>query len=82
MKRVAFAIGLATAAIALGMPVKAAPISPTAAENVAVGNDVIQAHYYHGHYYRYRWHGHYYRYHWHGHYYSHRHYRHHHYYYW
>ena len=70
MKRVVFGVAVAAfASVAICGISIAAPIAPLPAA-VTTGN-VIQAYYYHGHYYRYRWHGHYYvhRYYGHGHYY-------------
>ena len=83
MKQMVSALTVAIVAfIALCGTSNAAPIAPLPATVAANTNNVIQAYYYHRHYYPYRWHGHYYPYHSHGHYYYHRGYRHHRYYYW
>ncbi len=68
MKRVVLAIAIAVASAAVCGTSNAAPIASVPA--VAGTDNVIQAYYYHRHYYPYRWNGHYYahRRYWHGHY--------------
>ena len=67
MKQMVSALTVAIVAfIALCGTSNAAPIAPLPATVAANTNNVIQAYYYHRHYYPYRWHGHYYPYHSHG----------------
>ena len=70
--RVAFTIAVAAAAYTgVSGVTNAAPIAPLPSTATTDVGNLTPAHYYHGHYYRYRWHGHYYhhRYHRHGRYY-------------
>jgi len=60
MKRVLSAIAVAAfASFVFCVPSNAAPVGALPA-GVTRSTDVIQAFYYHGRYYPYRWHGHYY----------------------
>ena len=70
MKRVVFVIAVAVASAAVCGTSTAAPIAPVPAAITDNTDNVIQAYYYHRHYYPHRWHGHYYghRHYWHGHY--------------
>ncbi len=74
MKRLIFAIALTgVTSVVVCEASMAAPIAPLPAAAIAGTDDVVQAYY---------WHHHYYPYHWHHHYYHHRHWYHHHWHYW